>query len=80
MVKRLVVIPAGPPADEKQRRGEQRRMGLARRVVSRRKTNPSDYEPERRKAVERRTSGDRRRQRERRIGLDIGAVLAEFEL
>ena len=80
MVKRVVVIPAGPPVGQKQRRGEQRRMGLARRVASRRTKRKSDYEPERRSGLERRIRGDRRRRLERRIGLDIGAVLAEIEL
>jgi hypothetical protein len=54
-------------------------MGIGRRAAPRRKgaEPPSD---DRRKAADRRGFADRRKRLERRIGLDIGSVLAEFEL
>jgi hypothetical protein len=55
-------------------------MGLARRLGTRRAQTRKAHEPERRNGTDRRSVADRRRRLERRIGLDIGAVLAEFEL
>jgi hypothetical protein len=55
-------------------------MGLARRIENRRRTGRHPHEPDRRSGAERRALSDRRRRLERRIGLDIGAVLSEFEI
>jgi len=54
-------------------------MGIGRRAASRRTETASSLE-ERRKKPDRRGVADRRKLLERRIGLDIGSVLAEFEL
>ena len=79
MVKRVVLIPTGPTKGTTERRGRQRRMGIGRRAASRR-TEKTPLESERRKTPDRRGFADRRKRLERRIGLDIGSVLAEFEL
>jgi hypothetical protein len=79
MVKRVVLIPPGPAEGTKERRARQRRMGIGRRAAPRRADSGIPLE-ERRKTPERRGVADRRKLLERRIGLDIGSVLAEFEL
>lgn len=84
MVKRVVLILAGPPKGETERRENQRRMGLGRRLSDRRHDRhalvSSASESERRARRDRRGVADRRRRLERRIGLNIGSVLAEIEL
>ena len=80
MVKRVVLIPTGPAAGTTERRGRQRRMGIGRRAAPRRGDRGALLESERRKTPDRRGFADRRKHLERRIGLDIGSVLAEFEL
>jgi hypothetical protein len=55
-------------------------MGIGRRATSRRTDSGTPLELERRKTPDRRGVADRRKHLERRIGLDIGSVLAEFEL
>jgi hypothetical protein len=80
MMKRVVLIPPGPAQGTKEQRGRQRRMGIGRRATSRRTDSAIPLELERRKTPDRRGVADRRKHLERRIGLDIGSVLAEFEL
>jgi hypothetical protein len=79
MMKRVVLIPPGPAEGAKEKRARQRRMGIGRRAASRR-AEKIPLESERRKTPDRRGVADRRKQLERRIGIDIGSVLAEFEL
>lgn len=80
MVKRVVVIPAGPPKGDAEKREHQRRMGLGRRIADRRHDrHAASAESDRRARRDRRGVADRRKQVERRIGLNIGSVLAEIE-
>jgi len=66
----FVVSPeAGETAVEPERRKQQRRMGLPRRVVVDRRGEDVGISDERRDGGSRRASGSRRRRPDRRIGL-----------
>ena len=59
-----------PPISPSERRKQQRRMGIPRRVVPDRRAGAAEPENlERRIATDRRGAGNRRRRHDRRIGL-----------